>query len=84
MIGIEAMIKAWVVENQMYDLLLEILWMKRIDFNSNYKTEQIIICEDDNVFRAISIEIFSYKTNLSTIEFEEDEDVEKNAADATC
>ena len=58
--------------------------MKKISFNSNYKMRQIIICENDNVFRTISIEIFSYKTNLSTIKFKKDEDVEENAVDATC
>ena len=68
----------------MYDLLLEISWMRRINFNSNYKTKQIIICENDNVFRTISIEIFSYEVNLSMIKFKKDENVEKNVVDATC
>ena len=84
MIEIEAMIKAWIVKNQIYDLLLEISWMKKINFNSNYKMRQIIICENNNVFRAISIKIFSYETNLSTIKFKENEEIEENVVDTIC
>ena len=58
--------------------------MKRINFNSNYKIKQIIICENDNVFRTISVKIFSYETNLSTIKFKENKNIEKNAVNATC
>ena len=58
--------------------------MRRVGFNPNYKTGQITICEDDNVPRAIPAEIFPYETNLPTVEFEEDEEAEKNAADAAC
>ena len=36
--GIQALVKAWVVDNQMYDLLLGVLWMRRIRFNPDYPT----------------------------------------------
>ena len=68
----------------MYDLLLDISWMKRVKFIFNYKTEQIIINEDDNIERTFSAKFFSMQADLFIIEFEKKEETSSDEADAIC
>ena len=80
---IEILVKVWIMNNQIYDLLLEISWMKKIEFNFNYVINKIIINDDDDKSRQISIEIFSLHVDLFIVEIDNDKN-EKNAIDAIC
>ena len=80
---VEIVIKTWIIDNQIYDLLFEISWMRRILFNANYDIEQITISENDEISRQISVEIFSLQMKLFTMKLKKD-DEKIDVANATC
>ena len=57
--NVEIIVRTWIIDNRIYDFFSKISWMKRINFNVNYATNKIIINDDDEVRRHVSIEIFS-------------------------
>lgn len=40
--GVQAFVRAWVVDNQVYDLLLGISWMRRVAFCPEYGTGKVV------------------------------------------
>ena len=80
---VETVIKTWIVDNQIYDLLFEISWMRRIIFNANYDIEQITINENDEISRQISVEIFSLQMKLFTMKLKKNNE-KIDVANATC
>ena len=54
--------------------------MRKIYCNSHYNSKIIIICENDKLFRQISIQLAFKKINFSMIEFDE----KKKSIDQIC
>lgn len=83
--GIQAVVKAYVVDNQVYDLLLGVPWIRRVAFNANYGTGEVFIQGDDGEQRVVPAELvpIECKAKLPTVEIEDWQD-EDDAADAAC
>ena len=81
--GVQAAVKAYLVDNQVYDLLLGVPWMRRVGFHPNYGTGQVTISGDDGIARHVPAQTFPMHANLPTVEIDEEED-EQTAADAAC
>ena len=75
--------KAWVVDNQVYDLLLGIAWMRRVASCPDYGTGKVVIKGDDGIVRRVPAELCPMEVHLPTVELEVDEDNE-DTADAAC
>ncbi len=71
---IEAVIKAWLIDVEVYDLLLRVFWLRRVHCNQKYDQSKIIIMKDDMTVRKISVQLMSVSTNLSVVELNEDDD----------
>ena len=80
---IKIVIKTYIVNNQIYDLLLNISWMKKIIFNSHYDTNEIIIIEKNEKKRKMSTQIFSIHVDLSTIKMNNDDEI-NDLIDVVC
>ena len=80
---IKIVIKTYIVNNQIYDLLLNISWMKKIIFNSHYDTNEIIIIGKNEEKRKMSIQIFSIHVDLSTIKMNNDDEI-NDLIDVVC
>ena len=80
--GVQAVVKAWIVDNQVYDLLLGISWMRRVAFHPNYGTGRVTITGNDGLVREMSAEISPLTASLPTVEIEDEDD--ELAADAAC
>ena len=50
---IEALIRAWIMNVDIYDLLLDLSWMRRVHCNSHYESKIVIISEDDSQIRQV-------------------------------
>ena len=81
--GIQAVVKAWVVDNQVYDLLLGVPWIRRVGLNPDYGTGKVTIRGNDSVPRQVLAEIIPMHVNLPTVELDEDE-AGGDAADKAC
>ena len=81
-IGVQAIVKAWICENQVYDLLLGIPWMRRVACVPDYGTGQVTIRGADKLLRQVPAEIAPI-LELPTVELDE-ADQEDGGADALC
>ena len=81
--GIQAVVKAWVVDNQVYDLLLGVPWIRRVGLNPDYGTGKVTIRGNDSVPRQVPAEIIPMHVNLPTVELDDDESP-GDAADEAC
>ena len=81
--GVECSVKAYVVDNQVYDLLLGIPWMRRVAFSTHYGLGLVTICGNDGVERQVASEIFPIPTGLPIVEIDSDDDL-SDIADAAC
>lgn len=81
--GVRALIKAWVVDNQVYDLLLGIPWMRRVAFCPDYGTGKVVIKGHDGIVRQVPAELCPMDVHLPTVELEVDEESD-DTADAAC
>ena len=79
--GVEAVIKAWIVPVEVYDLLLGVGWMRRMHFNTHYGQGKITISGDDQIVRPIPAQIAPIEAGLPTIEMDEDDEM---TADEAC
>ncbi len=71
---IEAVIKAWLINVEVYDLLLRVFWLKWMHCNQKYDQSKIIIMKNDMIVRKISAQLMFIFTNLSVIKLNEDDD----------
>jgi len=71
---IEAVIKAWLIDVEVYDLLLRVFWLRRMHCNQKYDQSKIIVMRDDMTVREISVQLMSVSTNLSVMKLNEDDD----------
>ncbi|KAL9000619.1 MAG: hypothetical protein Q9188_005641 [Gyalolechia gomerana] len=83
--GVEAIVKAWVVDNQVYDLLLGVPWMRRVGYNLNYRTGEVTVTGNDEIARKVPVELFPITPglHLPTVEIDDEVD-DEDAADAAC
>ena len=51
--GVEAVIKAWLVDVDIYDLLLGLTWMRRVHCNPHYGSGVATISGSDGVLRQV-------------------------------
>jgi len=72
--GIEAVIKAWLIDVEVYDLLLGVSWLRRVHCNQKYGQGKIIVMGDDMTVREIPAQLMPVSTNLSVVELDEDDD----------
>lgn len=75
----EAIIKAWLVNIEVYNLLLNISWMKRVRLSQLYANGRIIVCREDFVPIEIFTKLLSIQIDLSKVElkFEENTTADK-------
>ncbi len=71
---IEAIIKAWLVDVEIYDLLLEVFWLRRVHCNQKYDQNKITVMRDDMTVRKVSAQLMFVSTNLSVMKLNEDDD----------
>ena len=81
--GVQALVKAWVVDNQVYDLLLGLSWMRRVAFCPDFGTGKVVIKGNDGIVRRVPAELCPMEVHLPTVELEVDED-DGDTADAAC
>ena len=79
--GVEAIIKAWVVQVDIYDLLLGLTWMRRVHCNPHYGIGKITIAGDDRQTREVPGQLVAMEAGLPTVEFEEED---YDSADYAC
>lgn len=78
--GVEAIIKAWLVDVDMYDLLLGLTWMRRVHCNPHYGSGIVTINGSDDVLRQVPAQLAPMGTKLPIVEFDEEEE----SADQAC
>ena len=78
--GDEAIIKAWLVDVDIYDLLLGLTWMRRVHCNPHYGSGIVTINGGDNVLRQVPAQLAPMGTKLPIVEF----DKEEESADQAC
>lgn len=79
--GVECMVKAWIVDVHVYDLLLGVGWMRRMHFNTHYGQGLVTIAGNDGAVRRIPAQIVPIDTGLPTIEMEDEDEM---TADQAC
>ncbi len=62
--GVAATIKAWVVQVDIYNLLLGLTWMRRVHCNSHYGIDKITIAKDDKQIREVSGQLVAMKADF--------------------
>lgn len=70
--GIEALIKAWIVDVDVYDLLLDLSWMRRVHCNPHYGSGTITISGDDMQRREVQAQLVPMDTGLPVVEFDDE------------
>lgn len=78
--GIKAYIKAWVVDVEIYDLLLGLSWMRRVYCNPHYGLGIVTISGDDGKLRRVQAQLAPMDTSLPVVEFDD----RKKTADQAC
>ena len=78
--GVEATVKAWVVDVDIYDLLLGLSWMRRVHCNPHYGSGNVTITGDDSKERKVPAQLVPITAELPTVELNDDED----SADLAC
>ncbi len=67
--GIEAVIKAWLVDVEVYDLLLGVSWLRRVHCNQKYGQGKITVMGDDMTVREVPAQLMPVSTNLPVVEW---------------
>ena len=78
--GVEALIKAWIVDVEIYDLLLGLSWMRRVHCNPHYGSGTVTISGDDMKLRQVQAQLAPMDTGLPVVEFDEEDE----SADLAC
>jgi hypothetical protein len=81
--GVRALIKAWVVVNQVYDLLLGIPWMRQVALCPDYGTGKVVIKGHYGIVRQVPVELCPMDVHLPTVELELDK-ASDDTIDAAC
>lgn len=79
--GVEAVIKAWLVDVGVYDLLLGITWMRRANCTQMFGEGKITIRGYDEKNRTIPAQIYPMVVKLPVVEFDEGTETDDWTAD---
>ena len=71
--GIEAIIRAWLVDVEVYDLLLGVPWMRRVNCTQVYGEGRVTIIGRDLCVMDVPLPIIRIGMGLPIIEFDEDD-----------
>lgn len=78
--GVEAVVRAWLVDVGVYDLLLGVPWVRRVNCTQVYGEGKVTIMGNDLCVMDVPSPIIPIDMGLPTIEFDEDE----KTADQAC
>lgn len=70
--GVEAVINAWLIDVEVYDLLFGIIWMRQANCLQMFGERKIIIKKNDQKIRIIPAQIYLMKLKLPVVEFEKE------------
>ena len=70
--GVETLIKAWIVDVDVYDLLLGLSWMRRVPCNPQCGSGTITISGDDIQRREVQAQLVPMDTRLPVVEFDDE------------
>lgn len=72
---IEVIIKVWLVDIKVYDLLLGILWMRHVRLSQSYADGRVTIYKQDSVPIEVPTKLSLIQINLPEIELELEENI---------
>ena len=72
---IEVTIKAWIINVEIYDLLLELSWIKRVYYNFYYNLNNVIISDNNIKKRRVSTYLILIKIKLLIVKFNEEKEL---------
>ena len=79
--GVEALIKAWVVDVEVYDILLGLGWMRRVHCNPHFGKGRVTISGDDQIEREVPAQLAPMEVPLPIVELDDDDEL---TADQAC
>lgn len=79
--GVDAMIKAWLDDIEVYDLLLGILWMRQVQLSQSYTNAKVTVCGQNSLPIEVSTKLLLIQIDLPGVELEPKEDM---TADKLC
>ncbi len=82
--GMEAILKAWLVDVEVYDLLLGITWMRRANCTQMFGEGKITIKGNDKKIQIAPAEIYPIEVKLPIVEFDNDSETNEWTADDAC
>ncbi len=71
--GVEAAIKAWLVDVEVYDLLLGIPWMRRVRLSQSYADGKVTVRGRDSVAIEVPTKLSPIQIDLPEVELEPEE-----------
>lgn len=82
--GVEAVIKAWLIDIEVYDLFFGITWMRQANCLQMFGERKITIKRNDQKIRTIPTQIYLIKLKLPVVEFEEEMEINEWITDDVC
>lgn len=79
--GVEAMIKAWLVDVEVYDLLLGIPWMRQVRLSQSYADGKVTVRGQNSLPIEVPTKLSPIQIDLPEVELEPEEDM---TADELC
>lgn len=70
--GVEAMVKAWLVDVEAYDLLLGIPWMRRVRLSQSYADGKGTVCGRNSLPTEVPTKLLLIQIDLPGVELESD------------
>ena len=81
---VEAVTKAWLVDTEVYDLLLGIIWMRWANCTQMLGKEKITMKGNDRKIFTVPAQIYPMEVNLPVIEFDEEIKTNEWTSDDAC
>ncbi len=82
--GVEAVIKAWLVDIEVYDLLLGITLIRRANCTQMFNEGRITIKGNDRKIRTVPAQIYPREIKLPVVEFDEEIETNEWTVDDAC
>lgn len=76
--GVETAIKVWLIDVEVYDLLLDIPWMKSVRLSQSYADRKIMIRRQDLVAIEVPNKLSLIQIDLPEVELEPEEYITAN------
>ena len=81
---VEVVIKAWLVDVEVYVLLLGITWMRQANCTQIFGERKITIRGNDKKICTVLAQIYPLEVNLPIVEYDEELDTDEWSADNAC